>query len=250
MRHLILSVLIAVCGLSAMNAQFDAEKLEIKIGYHLHNAHANRFNRLIDDFNNQRYPLETNDNLGSVNFLHGMIVGGSYEFAEDFHVYGNLKHRSQFLEAPYHSGMYRSYLFRENSLEAGLQMKLEGSERLSHYGGAGIVLGSMSVFTAWKDAPGNPKGKSMTNIDHTAVLAMTASYEFRYKMHSHISLFVRPTAQYGLKSNVRYLNKFMDPQVEEGVVSFPNNELEKFNKGSLNGISIEAGVYFRLPDLL
>lgn len=243
-----LLILLAFAATQPCRAQFDPQKLELRFGYSLHNAHAKRFNQLIDDFNNSRYPIVVSENLRNVNFLKGFYLGGNYHFREDMFVHVVLKNKSQFVQAPYISPEKSlQFLFRENTLEGGLTYNFAQDGRFSHYAGLGVVAGYMSVFTNWTEDQNRPKAKDMYNITHTATVGLSLSYEAQFEITDFIRLSVRPVAQYTLNSFVRNLDAFMDPTVDDGELEYQTTGLIKPNKGSLSGLGIEGGILLRLP---
>ena len=228
--------------------QFSMDKVHVRFGYNLHNVHAKRFNHLINVFNNSRYPYEIEENLGNVNWLHGLVLGANYGFREDMEVVAVLKSRRQYTQAKYaQSGMRRGYLFRQHTLEIGLNMVLKEEKWFSHRVGAGVMLGVLGAFTDWKVQAGYTGSKEMLNIDHTGVVGLSLSYEARLKLHDHFRIFLRPVAQYALNSNVRKLTDFMDPHVDDGVVTYREGEDIKYENGSLSGLGIEGGLLILLP---
>lgn len=236
-------------GMVPAFAQFDVKKVELRLGYHLHNAYAKRFNALIDDFNNSRYPLEIQENLGSINFLHGFVLGGNYYFRDDMYLQAVLKNKHQFLQAKYvEPEMYRSYLFRENTLEMGASYNFRNEKGFSHYAGTGLILGYMSVLTDWSESSKRAKNRDMLNISTSMSLGLSFSYEAQFYVTNHFRIFLRPNAQFTLNSFIRNLDSFMDPQLDDtGAITYPTSEGVKVNKGSLSGYGMEGGILLSLP---
>lgn len=229
-------------------AQFSTDKLQVRLGYNVHNAHAKHFNHLATAFNNARYPFIISENLRSVNFQRGIVAGADYAFSEDMTFHAIFKSRRQYIEAPYAgTGKYRGYLFRAHTLELGLSIPIADEGRIRHSAGGGIVLGIMGVFTDWDDRPGFHGSRDMLNVDHSEILGLSLHYEAQIVLTDHFRLFIRPVAQYGLNSNVRNLNRFFNPQVTENGVLYPEGEGAKYDRGNLNGIGIEGGLLILLP---
>lgn len=245
----ICTLMLVMLGWQAAFAQFSTDKLQLRLGYNAHNAHAKHFNHLVTAFNNARYPHIISQNLQSVNFQHGLVVGAGYEFSEDIHFHAMFKSRRQYIEAAYaNSDMYRGYLFRAHTLEAGVSIPIGREGRVRHMVGGGIVLGLMGVFTDWDAREGYHGSKDMLNVDHSEILGLSVHYEAQIVLHENVRVFIRPVAQYGLNSNVRNLNQFFNPIVTEDAVLYPEGEGEKYDQGNLNGIGIEGGLLILLPE--
>ncbi|MEM7036173.1 MAG: hypothetical protein AAF570_04265 [Bacteroidota bacterium] len=247
MRKIWLSSILLL-SVASVFGQFSTDKIHIRFGYNLHNVHAKRFNTLIDEFNNSRYPHVTAENLGNVNWMHGFVGGVNYAFREDMELVAVLKSRRQYNEAPYADyDFIRSYLFRQHTLEVGVNMVLKDERMFSHHVGAGVMLGVLGVFTGWDESPGYEGSREMLNIDHTGVIGISLSYEARMKLHKHLRVFFRPVAQYALNSHVRKLTDFFDPQFVDGELSYAPGLDPKYENGSLSGLGIEGGLLFLLP---
>lgn len=248
MRKISTLAMIFFCSWTSAFAQFSSDQLEFRLGYNLHNARAKNFNHLITVFNNDRFPAEITENLGSVNFLHGMLLGGSYAFSEDLSLYAQLKSDRQYLETRYvDEGMYRSFLFRQHSLEIGLSMPLSEEGRFQHRAGGGIVLGVLAAYTDWSAEEGYQGARKMLNIDRSELLGLNVNYEARFVLHDNIHIFLRPNLQLSLNSQLRKLSNFFNPVVQEDGILYLDGEGEKYNKGNLNGVGIEGGLIILLP---
>lgn len=244
----LLTIAVLLLSFSFGRAQFSTNKVQVRLGYNLSNVHAKRFNHLINEFNNSRYPHVVAENLPNLNWMQGVVVGANYDWTDDFQFHAVLKSRRQFLEAPYaNSEMWRSYLFRMHSLEVGASMKLREEGRFSHSIGGGLVLGVMGVFTNWTEEEGYRGSKEMINIDHTASVGLSLHYEARFRLHDNFHIFLRPVAQYALDSHVRRLTDFFDPQVDEDKVTYGTGAAVKYDSGTLNGLGLEGGVIVVLP---
>ncbi len=231
-------------------AQFDTGKLQLRFGYNLHNAHAKHFNHLVTAFNNNRYPHLIQENMGSVNFQRGTVFGALYEFNENLYFHAHFKTRRQLIETQYvDPDWYRKYLFRAHTLEAGVTIPVGTEGRVRHLVGGGVLIGIQSAYTDWTEEGGAAQGKDMLNIDHSEIFGFSISYEAQIVLHDQFRVFIRPVAQYALPSDLRNLNQFMNPVVVEGEVSYPEGEGPTYDKGSLNGFGIEAGLLFVLPSL-
>jgi hypothetical protein len=246
----LLTIVVLLLSFSIGQAQFSTNNVQVRLGYNLSNVHAKRFNHLVSEFNNSRYPHIVAENLPNLNWMHGVVVGANYDWTDDFQLHAVLKSRRQFLETAYaNSDMRRSYLFRMHSLEVGASMNLREEGRFSHFVGAGVVLGVMGVFTNWTDVEGYEGSKNMINIDHTASVGLSLHYEARFRLHDNIQIFIRPVAQYALDSHVRRLTDFFDPKVDEGKVTYGTGAAVKYDSGTLNGLGVEGGLIFVLPEL-
>ena len=231
-------------------AQFDTGKLQLRFGYNLHNAHAKHFNHLITTFNNERYPHIISENLSSVNFQRGYVFGGTYAFNENIYFHAIFKSRRQLISAQYNDpAFYRKYLFRASTLEAGVTIPVSDEGRFQHLVGGGLVLGVQSAYTSWTPESGNQSGRNMLNIAHSEIIGLSISYEAQILLHDNLRIFIRPVAQYAIPSNLRNLNQFFNPQVQEGEITYPEGEGSAYDKGSLNGIGIEGGLLIVLPSL-
>jgi hypothetical protein len=229
-------------------AQFSSDKLEVSLGYNLHNVYAKRFNTLIDDFNNQRYPVEIRESLGNLNWLRGTAFGVNYRITDDFRLQGVLKTRRQFMEAQYTGRPeYRQYFFRQHTVELGASMLLSEEKLFSHYAGAGLMFGVLSAYTAWTPEEGFNGTKGMIDIDHSGVVGLSLSYEAHLRLHDNIRLFVRPVAQFSLNSNVRKLIDFFAPVVDGNTVSYAEGLAPKNDASNLNGLGVEGGILILLP---
>ena len=247
MRKLLISVLF-ILVYSTSWGQFTVDKLRLRIGYNLHNTNAKRFNHLIDQFNNQRYPQEISDNLGGLNWMFGMVGGADYVFSESIILHAVLKSRRQFIETPYANiAMFRSYLFRQHTLELSASMILLEEKWFNHSVGAGFTFGVLGVFTNWAEQNGYPGARNMVNIDHTASVGLSLNYEAQLKLHDNLRLFIRPVAQFALESHVRRLSDFFEPQIIQGNVTYGEGLDEKYDNGTLNGLGIEGGLLILLP---
>lgn len=249
MRNLI-SLFLLLGAFHTSFAQFSSDKLELSLGYNIHNAYAKRFNALIDDFNNTRYPVEISENLGNLNWLRGTVFGVNYRITDDFVLHGGLKTQRQFMEAQYAGRTdIRQYFFRQHNVELGASMLLSEEKFFSHYAGAGLVLGVLSAYTDWTTEAGFNGTKNMIDIDHSGVVGLSLSYEAHLRLHDNFRLFVRPVAQLALNSNVRKLTDFFAPVVDGSSVSYGEGLAPKYDASNLNGLGIEAGILILLPKL-
>jgi hypothetical protein len=247
MRNLI-SLFLLFGAIQTCSAQFSSDKLELSLGYNIHNASAKRFNTLIDDFNNSRYPVELRENLGNINWLTGTAFGVNYQLTDDFRLQAVLKTRRQFLEAQYADRPeYRQYFFRQHTVELGASMLLSEEDFFSHYAGAGLLLGVLSVYTDWTAQGGFNGTKGMIDIDHSGVVGLSLSYEAHLRLHDNFRLFVRPVAQFSLNSNVRKLTDFFAPVVDGTGVRYGEGLAPKYDASNLNGLGIEGGILILLP---
>ena len=245
----ICTLMVALLGWQAAFAQFSTDKLQLRLGYNAHNAHAKHFNHLVTTFNNDRYPHIISENLPSVNFQHGVVAGASYAFSEDLHFHAVFKSRRQYIETGYTNlDMYRGYLFRNHTLELGAAIPIGNEGRVRHFVGGGVLIGIMGVFTDWDSESGYEGSREMLNIDHTESIGLSIHYEAQIVLHDNFHIFIRPVAQYGINSNVRNLNQFFNPVVTENGVLYPEGEGEKYDRGNLNGIGIEGGLLILLPE--
>jgi|GEM_PF-2346220 hypothetical protein len=248
MRHKSL-VLMFLLGWQVVSAQFSTDKVQVSFGYGIHNAAARRFNHLITTFNNNRYPLVIATNLNNINWLTGFEGGGHYLFTEDIRFHAQFGSRRQFLQSLYaDSLMYRQYLFRIHTVDLGADYKIGQEGPFTHWVGGGLVVGVMGVFTNFTSQEGYAGSRTMIDIDHTAVIGLSVSYEAQLKLHQYVHLYVRPTAQYAIPGNVRKLTDFFDPQVSQQGVSYGEGEPEKYDTGSLNGIGVSGGIILQLPE--
>lgn len=126
---------------------------------------------------------------------------------------------------------------------------LRDDDFFSHYVGGGLLLGVMGAHTAWAK-PGYQGASKMVSIDNSSIIGLSLCYEAQLRLHRYLRIFVRPVAQFSLKSPVRKLSNFFDPQVDaSGKVTYGEGEPEKYDKVSFNGIGIEGGLLFLLPEL-
>ena len=247
--HSALLFLLLILVSQSTYGQFDVEHLQVRLGYNLHNSYARHFNHLIDVFNNDRYPLEIQENISPINFLHGISFGGRYEITDGIFVEGVFKNRHQFLQAQYvDPAMYRKFLFRSNTLELGIGYEITHENWFRDYAGAGILIGGLSVFTDWDAKEGNPGSGNMFNIDQSAAIGISFNYEAQFTLTNFLKIYIRPVLQFSLKSHIRNLNDFMNPVIDEsGKVSYVAKESDKYNSGTLNGVGIESGLILSLP---
>lgn len=249
MRNLI-TLFLLIGAFQTSLAQFSSDKLEISLGYNIHNAYAKRFNTLIDDFNGRRYPVEIRENLGNVNWQHGTVFGVNYHVSEDFRLQGSLKTQREFMQAQYTGREeYRQFFFRQNTLNIGVSMLLSEEKFFSHYAGTGLMLGVLSVYTDWTPASGFQGTKNMIDIDHSGVIGLNLNYEAHLRLHDNFRLFVRPVVQLALNSNVRKLSDFFAPIVDGSSVSYGEGLAPKYDASNLNGLGIEGGILILLPKL-
>ena len=237
-------------GWTGAEAQISVDKFQIRVGYSVNNARAKNFNHLVTAFNRDRYPLTIQENLPNVNFLYGFVAGVEYELNENVHLYAQVKNQRDFLEAQYtDSDFYRSYLFRSTALEAGAKVPLGKEGRIRHFAGGGLSLGVMSVYTHWDTTQGYDGSKEMLNIDRSEILGVHGFYEAQIVLLPSVRLFVRPSMQYALNTNISRLNQFLNPQVGEDEITFPVGEGSEYDRGNLNGLGIEGGLIILLPEL-
>ncbi len=245
-----LMILMIMLGWTGARAQISVDKLQVRVGYSVNNARAKNFNHLVTSFNRNRYPLTTSENLPSLNFLHGLVVGVTYALNENLHVYAQVKNQRDFLDAQYvDSDFYRSYLFRSTTLEAGAVIPIGNEGRIRHFAGGGLSLGILGVYTDWDSIQGYPGGRNMLNIDRSEILGVHGFYEAQIVLLPKVRIYIRPTIQFALNSQVRKLNQFFNPQVEDTEITFPVGEGERYDKGNLNGMGIEGGLIILLPEL-
>lgn len=249
MRKLLLPAifLLVVCNL---HAQFSTAQLQVRFGYNVHSTGSKSVNHLIETFNNERYGHIISDNLPSVNWPTGFLFGANYAFREDLIFYAILKNRRQFIEAPYlHFDSTRQYLFRARTLEVGMVVPLREDDLFSHYVGGGIMVGVMEAHTAWSAQEGYQGSRNMVSIDNSGSLGLSLVYEAQLRLHRNLRIFLRPALQFALNSHMRRLTDFFDPQVaQDGTVSYGQGEPDKYDKASFNGIGIEGGLLFLLPE--
>ena len=221
MRRCLILIAIVWVGKEA-SAQFSTDQLQLRLGYNLHNAHARHFNHLIDEFNAHRYPLIIENNLPSINFQHGFVFGGTYEFNPDLFFHAVFKNRHQFIETQYlDPEMYRSYLFRANTLEVGATLPVGKEGRIEHLIGGGVVLGLLGVYTHWSEESGYNGTREMLNIDQSEIIGLSLNYEAQISLNEFLRVSIRPVAQYAIHTHVRALNQFLNPQLEDGTLSYP-----------------------------
>lgn len=230
--------------------QIDMDRFRVWAGYNLSNSGANHFNKLIDGYNMHNAGLTITEPLPSLNFSHGIVAGVGYEIQDGFTLHAIVKNRRQFLETQYtSSNLYYQFVFRQTTAEIGLTMELGEEKGFSHFVGGGLVVGDMGVNYAWSTEQGYRGLRNTRNIDHAGVLGVSISYEARFKVHELASIFIRPVGQFALGSEVRRLNAFMGPQWEDGQVKYNAVSPDKYNRGALNGLGLEAGLVFDLPAL-
>lgn len=250
MRKLLLSAL-ALLAFCNLRAQFSTSQLQIRIGYNLHNTGATSINHLVESFNNARYPHKISENLPSVNWLTGIVVGGNYAFREDLVFYGVFKNRRQYIEAPYTNRPdYRKYLFRARTVELGVAVPLRDDDWFSHYVGGGLLIGVLEGYTAYERKSGYQGSRNMINMDNSGILGLSLCYEAQFRLHRNLRIFLRPVAQFALPSPMRKLTNFLDPHVNSGTgeVTYGEGEADKYDKASFNGVGIEGGLLFLLPE--
>lgn len=233
-----------------LHAQFSTDKLEIRIGYNIHNTGAKQINHLIEVFNNSRYQSETSEILPSINWPTGFLFGANYKFREDMLFYTVLKSRRQFTEAAYlNFPKFRQYAFRAHSLEAGMTIPLRDDEFFNHYVSGGLLLGVMEAYTAFTEKSGYSGSRKMTSIDNSGIIGISLAYEAQFRLHRNVRLFVRPVAQFAFGSPIRKLSNFFDPNVDpNGVLTYGEGEPEKYDKANFNGVGIEGGLLVLLPE--
>ncbi|MCB9233012.1 MAG: hypothetical protein H6581_15250 [Bacteroidia bacterium] len=244
-----LFILLFLAGFTELMGQFDPARLQVRFGYNVHNTYARDFNHLIDVFNNERYPLEIRNNLAPINFLHGISFGGRYEIADGIFLEGIFKNKHQFLQSQYvDPARYRKFLFRSNTVEFGVSYEIMEEKWFTHAAGAGILIGDLAVYTAWDANPGNQGTGKMLNIDQSAAIGISFSYEAQFKLAEFVQLYIRPVMQFSLNSHVRNLNDFMNPIIGgDGKITYQAIEDDKYNSGTLNGVGMEGGLIVRLP---
>jgi hypothetical protein len=240
-------ILLTVCNL---HAQFSTDKLQIRMGYNLHNTGATAVNHLIEAFNSTRYPVEISENLPSINWPTGIVFGANYLFREDMIFYATFKNRRQFIEAPYvqHDSV-RQYLFRTRTLELGMMVPLRDDDFFSHFVGGGLMFGVMGGHTAWTKNRGYHGARDMVSIDNTSLIGLSLCYEAQLRLHRNVRIFLRPVAQFATRSPMRRLTDFFDPQVQpNGSVTYGQGEPDKYDRAGFNGIGIEGGLLVLLPE--
>ena len=248
---LIIGCFFMVLGFQA-SAQFAPEQLQIQFGYHLHNTGANRFNHLINAYNNERYPARIRENLPSLNFLHGFAFGAAYELNDDLLPYIVLKNKHQLLESySLETASYRYYRFREHTAELGLNMNLPGAvdKKFRQSAGGGVLFGVLSVHTGTKAETGAGAIQDPVRIDQAGLMGLTLNYRAEYHLTNFLALYARPVLQVSLPTEVRNLNAFLNPVVEDQVVKYRAAEDPKYNRGSLNGVGIEGGLILLVPEI-
>lgn len=233
-----------------LHAQFSTKQLQVRFGYNLHNVAPRSVNQLIDAYNTSRYPSEISKNLPSINWATGFVFGANYAFREDMIFYGVFKSRRQFIESPSTNfDMYRQYMFRSQTLELGMVLPLREEGFFNHFAGGGIWVGVMEAHTKWSHQPGYHGSRTMFHIDNSGVWGMSFCYEAQFRLHPNLRLFIRPVAQFALPSPIRRLSEFMDPIVDNlGHVTYGPGAGEKYDKATFNGIGIEGGLLFLLPE--
>lgn len=129
-------------------------------------------------------------------------------------------------------------------------MPLRDDDFFSHYAGGGILLGVMGAHTAWTSEEGYKGSRKMFNIDNSGILGLSFCYEAQFRLHRNLRLFLRPVAQFVLNSPMRRLSEFFDPKIDAdgALISYGLGEGEKYNKASFNGLGIEGGLLFLLPE--
>lgn len=250
MRKLLLPVLLLFCVCN-LHAQFSTAQLQFRFGYNVHSTSSKSLNHLIEEFNNNRYPHIISKNLGSVNWPMGFEFGVNYAFREDMIFYTVLKNRRQFIEAPYSDfPMYRQYLFRSRTMEVGLVVPLRDDDFFSHYVGGGLLLGIMEAHTAWASESGYQGSRKMFNIDNSGIFGVSFCYEAQFRLHRNLRLFLRPVAQFAFNSPIRRLSEFFDPRIDPNgdLANYGPGEGDKYDKASFNGLGIEGGLLFLLPE--
>lgn len=250
MRKLLLPAFLIFCVCN-LHAQFSTNQLQFRFGYNVHTTGAKSVNHLIRAFNNERYPHVISKNLGSVNFPMGFTFGANYAFREDMIFYGVFKTRRQFIEAPYADfPKYRQYLFRARTLEVGMVLPLQDEDFFSHYAGGGLLLGVMDARTAWTSESGFPGAGKMFSIDNSGIFGISFCYEAQFRLHRNLRVYLRPVAQFAFNSPIRRLSEFFDPVIDaSGELDYYGvGEGEKYDKASFNGLGIEGGLLFLLPE--
>jgi hypothetical protein len=247
-KFLFLSILLIFAAVSSY-AQFDMDRVKLWAGYNLHNSSANRFNKLIDEFNRDHAGIDVTEPMPSLNFSHGFVAGVGYEIQDGFTLHAIVRNRRQFLQTQFTSPqpLYYQFLFRQTTVDLGLTMSIGKEKGFAQYVGGGLLFGDMGVNYAWANEPGYQGLRKMDNIDHAGVVGLSLSYEARFKLHEYGFLFVKPTGTLALPAEVRRLNAFFGPHWEEGEVRYNAVSIDKYNKGSLNGVGIEAGIVIDLP---
>ncbi len=250
MRKLLFTSVIILCFCN-VRAQFSTNQLQFRIGYNIHNTTSSAVNHMVGAFNKTRYPYIVSKNLPSVNWPTGIVFGANYVFREDMIFYGVFKTRRQFLETPYtNRPESRKYLFRAHTVELGMMMPLRDDDWFSHYAGGGLLLGVMGAYTAWETEKGYRGSRNMIGIDNSSIVGLSLCYEAQFRLHRNLRLFVRPVAQFAMRSPIRKLTNFMDPLVDaDGVVTYGEGEADKYDKAGMNGLGIEGGMLFLLPEL-
>ncbi len=250
MRKFLLPILFFFCVCN-LRAQFSTSQLQFRFGYNVHNTGSRSVNHLITKFNNNRFPHVIYKNLGSINWPMGFEFGANYLFREDMIFYTVFKTRRQFIEAPYADfPKFRQYLFRARTLEVGMVMPLREDDFFSHYAGGGILFGVMGAYTAWTTESGYNGARKMFNIDNSGIFGLSLCYEAQFRLHRNLRLFLRPVAQFSFNSPMRRLSEFFDPKIDANgdLESYGVGEGEKYNKASFNGLGIEGGLLFLLPE--
>ena len=243
---------ISIVGAQDNENRFAPERLQVRFGYHLHNTGANRFNYLINAYNNERYPLRISENLPSLNFLHGFSLGGGYELNDRFLPFIVLKNKHQTRETyELEAEGYRFYTFREHTMELGLHGVLSGqkNQRFRQYAGAALLLGALTVHTGNKDTPGQRDAPKGTRVDQAAVVGLTLDYEAQLILTDFLALYLRPVLQVSIPTEVRNLNAFMNPVYENEQIVYRPVEPEKYNRGTLNGVGLEGGLILLVPEI-
>jgi hypothetical protein len=250
MRYLLLSALLTLFSCN-LRAQFSTSQLRLRFGYNVHNTLSRSVNHLIDEFNNDRYPHIIAGNMPSVTWPMGFLFGVDYAFREDMIFYGTIKNRRRFISVPYtdHPN-HRQYFFRAHTLEAGMMIPLRDEDFFNHYIGGGLLLGVMGAYTAWVPTGDYGGARNMINIDNSGILGLSVAYEAQFRLHYNLRIYLKPVAQFALNTPIRRLSEFFDPRVTPtGDVYYGPGEGDKYDKASFNGLGIEGGLLFLLPEL-
>ncbi len=235
-----------------LHSQVHPGQFSLRLGYNACNPHAKRVNYLVNEFNAARFPGDIVTPLPTLSFTQGIVAGAGYRLGDYFVFTGVFRNNHQLLRCQYSgSGYYRQYLFRTDVIEIGANYLFQDEGKFRHFGSFGILAGNLSVFTDWTPGRGRGKSGEMFNIDHSALVGISAGYEAQILLVENVYLFIRPNLRLAAGSQVRNLTDFMNPAVTEGnQVSFHSDEIDKYNVIGMNGFGIEAGIILNLPENL
>ncbi len=130
----------------------------------------------------------------------------------------------------------------------GVYGKIRSEKWFEHFGGASLLVGNLSAFHQYGNLKGFRGSKNMLPIAQSFSMGLGLSYEARFVFSKYAALYLRPVIQYFLPSQIRNLNAYLNPFETEGELQYAPLDANKYNRGSLSGIGMEAGLLISLSN--